>query len=150
MKVQKDYEELLELFSKNKVKYFIVGAYAVAFYARPRYTKDIDILIEPTAENARKVIKSLRKFGFKKLNLAEEDFSRPGRIIQLGYEPVRIDIMTSIEGIDFKKAWKNREISNYGDQRVFFISKADLIKNKRESNRKQDRLDLEILSQLRK
>ena len=76
VKVERDYEELLRLFNKNKVKYCIVGAYAVAFYAMPRYTKDLDIWIEPNSENARRILKSLNEFGFKSLKLKEKDFSR--------------------------------------------------------------------------
>lgn len=75
MKTQKDYEELLELLNKHKVKYCIVGSYAVAFYSRPRYTKDIDILIEPTPENAGKILKALNEFGFGSLKLSEKDFT---------------------------------------------------------------------------
>ncbi|MBW1608994.1 MAG: hypothetical protein JRJ74_12975, partial [Deltaproteobacteria bacterium] len=85
MKVEKDYEELLELFSKHSVRYCIIGAYALAFYARPRYTKDIDILVENSTENARNVLKALHEFGFGSLPLSEEDFIEPGQIIQLGY-----------------------------------------------------------------
>ena len=100
MKVEKDYEDLLRLFNKHNVKYCIVGAFAVAFYARPRYTKDMDILIEPSSENARNILNALEDFGFGSLPLSEEDLTEPGQIIQLGYEPVRIDIITSIEGMD--------------------------------------------------
>jgi hypothetical protein len=148
MKVEKDFEELLELFNKNKVKYCIVGAYAVALYAKPRYTKDMDILVEPSIKNAHKIIKSLNGFGFKNLGLAERDFSQKNKIIQLGYEPVRVDIITSIEGSSFKQIWKNKKISQYGKQKVFFIGINELIKTKKASTRKQDKLDLDILLQL--
>lgn len=148
MKVEKDFEELLELFNKNKVKYCIVGAYAVALYAKPRYTKDMDILVEPSIKNAHKIIKSLNGFGFKNLGLAETDFSQKNKIIQLGYEPVRVDIITSIEGSSFKQIWKNKKISQYGKQKVFFIGINELIKTKKASTRKQDKLDLDILLQL--
>ncbi len=86
MKTEKDYAELLELLNKNKVKYCIIGAYAVAFYAMLRYTKDIDILIEPTPGNARKILKAVNEFGFKSLNLSEKDFTGEEQIIQLGYD----------------------------------------------------------------
>lgn len=147
MKVEKDYAELLKLFNKNKVRYCIVGAYAVAFYAKPRYTKDIDILVEPNRENARRIIKSLDEFGFKNLRLTEEDFSQEDKIIQLGYEPLRVDILTSIEGCSFKEIWKNKKTSRYGRQKVFFIGINELIKNKRVSKRRQDKVDLDILLQ---
>jgi len=145
MKVEKDYEELLRLFNKNKVRYCVVGAFALALHARPRYTKDIDILVEPDTENAGRIIKSLREFGFKSLRLTEKDFSREGKIIQLGYEPVRVDIITSIAGCSFKDVWKNKQISRYGDEKVFFIGKKELIKSKKAAGRKQDKADLDIL-----
>lgn len=145
MKVEKDYEGLLELFNKHKVKYCIVGAYAVALYAKPRYTKDIDILVEPNEDNSRRIIKSLNEFGFKSLGLTEKDFASEGKIVQLGYEPVRVDLITSIGGVSFKEIWKNRKIANYGKEKVFFIGKKELIKAKRASGRKQDKADLEIL-----
>ena len=148
MKVEKDYEELLELFNKNKVKYCIIGAYALAFYARPRYTKDIDILVENSIENARRILKALQEFGFGSLQLSEQDFTESGQIIQLGYEPVRIDLITSIRGIDFQQIWKNRATGKFGQQQVFFIGMDDLIASKQISNRSQDRVDLEMLQEV--
>ena len=146
MAVEKDYEELLKLFNKHKVRYCIVGAYAVAFYAKPRYTKDIDILVEPESGNARKIINALNEFGFKSLGLKESDLNRPDKIIQLGYEPVRVDIITAIEGCNFKKVWQNKTIGIYGKQKVFFIGIKELIKNKKASGRKQDKVDWEVLN----
>jgi len=145
MRVEKDYEELLKLLNKNKVKYCVVGAYAVAFYATPRYTKDMDIFIKPSPENARRVIKALNEFGFKRLKLKEKDISTAGRIIQLGYEPIRVDIMTSIEGCSFEEVWKTKTPATYGKQKIFFIGIDKLLKNKRVSKRKQDKIDLDIL-----
>jgi len=149
VKVEKDYEELLGLFNRNKVKYCIVGAYAVAFYARPRYTKDMDILIEPSVPNAERIVKSLVDFGFKSLDLAKEDFCKKNKIIQLGYEPVRIDIITSLKGCSFKEVWSSKTRGTYGKKRVFFVGLDTLIKNKKASNRKQDRIDLDILLSIR-
>lgn len=145
MKSEKDYEELLRLFNKHKVKYCLVGAYAVALYARPRYTKDMDILVEPDKKNSQRIIKSLNDFGFKSFGLTEKDFVSEDKIIQLGYEPVRIDLITSITGLSFKEIWNNRKIANYGKEKTFFIGKKELIKAKKASGRKQDKADLEIL-----
>ena len=145
MKVEKDYEELLRLFNRNKVRYCIIGAYAVAFYAKPRYTKDLDLLVEPDIENSKRIIKALNEFGFESLKLSEKDFSQKGKIIQLGYEPVRIDIITSIQGCSFKQVWKNRTSGIYGKEKVFFIGINELINNKKISKRKQDKVDLDIL-----
>ena len=145
MKIQKDYEELLELFNKYKVVYCIVGAYAVAFHARPRFTKGLDILVKPEIENGKRIIDALREFGFRSPDLTEKDFSRGGRIIQLGYEPVRVDIVTSIDGCTFTEIWKNRQRGMYGKQKVSCIGMKELIKNKKASGRTQDQADLEIL-----
>jgi len=150
MKTEKDYAELLGLLNKNRVRYCIVGSYAVAFHAKPRYTKDIDILVEPSHENARKILKALNEFGFGSLNLSEKDFTDRENIIQLGYEPVRIDIITSISHLDFDEIWKNRIKGQYGKIKVNFIDLENLIKSKRISGRKQDKVDLEILSAKKK
>lgn len=148
--VEKDYEELLRLFNKHKVKYCIVGAFAVAFYAVPRYTKDMDILVEPSIENGKRILNALNEFGFGVLKLSTNDFSKEDRIIQLGYEPVRVDIVTSIEGCTFDEVRRNKKIGRYGKERVYFIGLNELIKNKRASKRKQDEVDLEILLAVKK
>ena len=144
-KIEKDYEELLSLFNKHKVKYCIVGAFAIAFYAVPRYTKDMDLFAEPSVLNARRILKALTEFGFGALKLSIEDFSRDGKIIQLGYEPVRIDIITSIEGCSFAQVWKNKRKGKYGKENVYFIGLDELIKNKQFLKRKQDAVDIDIL-----
>ena len=120
MRLEKDFEELLKLFNKYKVKYCIIGAYAFGFYARPRYTKDLDILVEPDMENAGKIIKALDAFGFKSLNLKKRDFSRPNKIVQLGYEPVRVDIITSIKGCNFEEVWQGKARGIYGNQKPLY------------------------------
>lgn len=150
MKVEKDYKELLELLNKHKVKYCIIGAYAVGFYGAPRYTKDIDIFIEPTQTNAKKILKALEKFGFGNLGLKEEDFIKRGNIIQLGYEPVRIDIVNSLSGCSFDEVWRNKTIGEYGDQKVFFIGLKQLIKTKKKTNRIIDKDDIEKLKRRNK
>jgi len=105
MRAEKDFEEFLKSLNRHKVKYLIVGSFAVAFYARARYTKDMDILIEPNPENGKRIVKALAEFGFGSLHLTERDFCKKGNIIQLGYEPVRIDMLTSLEGCGFKRVW---------------------------------------------
>jgi hypothetical protein len=150
MKLQKDYEELLELFNKHKVRYCVVGAYAVAFHARPRFTKDMDILVKPDLGNGKKIIDALKEFGFKSPDLSEKDFSREGKIIQIGFEPVRVDLVTSIDGCTFEEIWENRESGFYGKQKVSFIGIKELVKNKKAAGRRQDEADLEILETVRK
>ncbi|HOJ39964.1 MAG TPA: hypothetical protein PK644_05820, partial [bacterium] len=120
MKTEKDYEEFFALLNKHRVRYCIIGSYAVAFYSNPRYTKDVDLLVEPTRQNAERLLRVLKEFGFGSLNLSERDFANKGQIIQLGYEPVRIDLITSLSGLPFGQIWKNRKRGPYGRQKVNF------------------------------
>jgi hypothetical protein len=145
MRIERDYEELLRLLNRYEVKYCIVGAYAVAFYGKARFTKDMDVLVEPSLENGKRLVKALSDFGFENSGLTAQDFTERGSIIQLGYEPVRVDIMTSIAGVTFDEAWGNRVIGNYGDEQVFFIGLEELIKSKEMTGRKQDAVDVEVL-----
>ncbi|MCK5801510.1 MAG: hypothetical protein KAI66_01700 [Lentisphaeria bacterium] len=149
MRVEKDYEELLELFNRHDVRYCIVGAFAVALHGRPRYTKDIDILVDTTPTNAGRVLAALDSFGFGALELTVEDFSHPGQIIQLGFEPLRIDILTAIAGLPFDEIWQDRVVARYGETNAVFIGLDDLMKAKRLANRSQDRADLEVLERVR-
>ena len=150
MQTEKDFEELLKLFNKNKVRYCIIGAYAVGLYGAPRYTKDMDLLVEPAFSNAQRIVKALAEFGFKSLGLKEKDFIQKGKTVQLGYEPVRIDLITSIEGCDFQEVWENKTIGAYGKQKAFFIGFDELIKNKKKSGRKQVSADVAILMRRRR
>lgn len=106
-------------------------------------------MVEPDITNARRIIKALIEFGFQNVGLEINDFMQTGKIIQLGYEPVRVDIITSIEGCNFEEVWDNKQMGIYGKEKVFFIGINDLIKNKQNSNRKQDQVDLDILLQAR-
>ena len=142
---ERDFVELLRLFNKHRVRYCIVGAYAVAFHARPRYTKDLDILVEPSITNGARIVKALKAFGFGSLKLTAGDFVRPGRFIQLGYEPLRVDLLTSFEGFTFEQVWRHRAVGRYGNVRTFFIGRDELIRNKELSGRHQDQADLERL-----
>lgn len=148
MKVEKDYLEFLRLLNKHRVKYCIIGSYAVAFYGHPRYTNDIDILIERDLANARRLLKALVEFGFGSLDLKAEEFTSPESIIQLGYEPLRIDIVTSIWGVNFKKIWAKRQKGHYGDIKVNFVSLQDLKRLKRKFGRLIDKSDLEFLEKM--
>jgi predicted nucleotidyltransferase len=150
MKVEKDYEEFLSSLNKHNVKYCIIGAYAVAFYAKPRYTKDIDILVEPSKDNARRILKALDEFGFGKIGVSVEDLTLEGNILQLGYEPLRIDLLNKLEGLEFQDVWKNRVTGGYGAEKVYFIGLDDLIENKKMSGRPSDKIDLALLEKNRK
>lgn len=147
---EKDFEELLELFHRHHVRYCIVGAYALAFHARPRFTKDLDLLVEASLSNGKRIVEALKKFGFGTLKLTPADFSRPGRIVQLGYEPLRIDLLTAIDGCSFLEVWDHKAKGRYGKTPVWFIGRAQLIRNKEASARKQDRADLELLKSSKK
>jgi hypothetical protein len=146
MKVEKDFKEFIELLNKNDVRYLVVGGYAVAYHSIPRFTKDIDFFIEPTKDNSKNVLATCAQFGFGNIGLKEEFFQELGQIIQLGYSPLRIDIITTIAGVTFEDAWKNRVKGFYGDVPCNFISKEDLIINKKSTARKQDLADLETLT----
>jgi predicted nucleotidyltransferase len=145
MRVEKDFEDLFALFNKHNVRYCVVGAYALALYAKPRYTKDVDILVDATRENAGRILAALDDFGFGSLSLTKRDFCEPGMIIQLGYESLRIDLITSIEGLPFEQIWQRRAVALYGKQKVSFIGLEDFITAKRIANRKQDQADIELL-----
>jgi hypothetical protein len=145
MKLVKDFEQFIELLNKNEVSYLVVGGYAFAIHAFPRFTNDIDILILIEDTNADKLIKVLSEFGFNSLEFKKEDFLSSNKIIQLGNPPYRIDILTSIDGVDFNEAWDRKIVAKYGDQNIYFISKEDLIKNKTASGRKKDLDDLDHL-----
>ena len=149
-KVEKDFEDLLRSFNKQRVRCCIVGAFAVGFHAVPRYTKDMDILVEPTLGNGERICRALEDFGFGSLKIAPSDFAKEGRFIQLGFEPVRVDLMTSISGVSFDRVWKHRKKGSYGTVSASFIALDDLIKTKRASHRKQDLADLEVLGKAKK
>lgn len=145
MKVEKDFEDFVELLNKCKVKYLIVGAYALALYAEPRNTGDIDIFIQRSDENAQKMLNVIEEFGFAGLELSLKDFTAEEMIIQLGFQPVRIDIITSISGVNFDEAYEFRAEKQFGRTKANFISKEFLIKNKKASARTKDLADLELL-----
>ncbi len=148
MKVEKDFKEFIALLNKNNVRYLITGGFAYSFYAEPRFTRDIDILIDSTESNAERLLYAIREFGFTDIDLGTQDFLEIGQVIQLGVAPLRIDLLTSIKGIIFSEAWQKRKTGQYGDIQVFFISKEDLIKSKRASGRKQDLADAEKLEKI--
>lgn len=141
----KDFEELLGCLKRHEARFVVVGAHAVAYHAKPRYTKVFDLLIEPNAGNGERVVAALEEFGFGGLGIVPEDFASTGRILQLGVPPNRLDMMTSIDGVDFDEVWSGRVEGSYGNQNVPFIGRAALIKNKRASRRPQDLADLELL-----
>jgi hypothetical protein len=143
-----DFKELLSIFNAQKVKYLIVGGYAVSFHAQPRATKDIDLLIKPDAENARAVYDALGKFGAPLDGLTAEDFIVRDKFFRMGRVPVVVDILPQIKGVDFDHAWQNRVeavIDPQSGLKASFISRADLIAAKLAAGRPQDIADAAAL-----
>lgn len=146
MKLNPDWREFIELLNANKVEYLVVGGYAVAFHGHPRYTKDIDIWIWIDPANAKRIIQVLQQFGFASLGLAEQDFLTEDLIIQLGIPPNRIDLLTTIPGVEFRECYATRIPQIIDGVQVDFIDAEHLIKNKIASGRAQDIADVENLS----
>ena len=120
----------------------MVGGYAVAFHGQPRFTKDIDVFVEPSSDNAERLLAALADFGFAGLGLTAVDFTTPGRVVQLGIAPNRVDLLTAIDGVTFEEAWTRRVAGRFGSQEVDYIGLKDLIRNKQASGRPQDLLDV--------
>jgi len=142
-----DFKELLKLFEKHKIRYLIVGGYAVMKYSEPRFTKDLDVFIATDHDNAKSVYLALKEFGAPLENLFPDDFTHEGYFYQMGRSPIRVDIMMSIPGIEFDVAWKNREVVELDDLKIFFISRSDLILAKEASGRPQDQIDVDKLKE---
>lgn len=140
-----DFKEFIRLLNGNDVRYLVVGDYAVALHGYPRYTKDIDIWVWLDEGNADRIIKVLEQFGFGSLQLDVQDFLVPNQIIQLGYPPARIDLITSLPGVSFEECYALRVLVPIDDIVVNFIDLEDLKKNKKASGRLQDLADLENL-----
>jgi hypothetical protein len=145
MPVNSDFKDLFALFNKEKVEYLVVGAHAVIFYAEPRYTKDLDIWINPTGPNAVRVMKALKEFGAPLGNSTVDDFTDPEKIFQIGVAPNRIDILMGISGVEFAAAFKKKTATTYSDIPISIIGKHDLILSKKATGRPQDLLDIERL-----
>jgi predicted nucleotidyltransferase len=145
MKLDRDLREFIELLNARDVRYVIVGAFALAYHGRPRYTGDIDFFVESSAQNAKRLTAVLEQFGFANIGVGEEDFTGSDQVIQLGVEPHRMDLMTSISAVEFEEAWNTREYGNLDGLEVPFISRELLKRNKAAVGRKQDLADLDYL-----
>ena len=143
--LNQDFREFIQSLNDNQVRYLVVGGYAVAFHGNPRYTKDLDVWIEMSPENAAKAVKALEQFGFASLGLKEADFLVPDQVIQLGYPPSRIDLHSNLTGVDFQACYASRAQVEIDKTEVNFIDLENLKKNKRISGRHQDLADLENL-----
>jgi hypothetical protein len=145
MAVNPDFRDLFSAFNAASVRYLLVGGYAVGFHAEPRFTKDLDVWIEASPSNAQRAYDALRAFGAPVGELSAGDLAGPDRILQIGVPPNRIDVVTSIDGVQFDTAWAERVETQYGDQTIQVIGRAELVANKLASGRPQDLLDVELL-----
>jgi hypothetical protein len=146
MELSLDFKEFFASLNNNSVRYLVVGGYAVAFHGHPRYTNDIDVWIESTAENVARLIQALDDFGFGSLGLKAEDFLEPGHTMQLGVPPNRIDLLTGVLALDFEKCFNSRVDAIIAGQTIYFIDLDHLKQNKRAVGRLQDLADLENLT----
>lgn len=146
MPLTKDSHEFVECLRSNKVEFLIVGALAVSWHGFPRYSGDIDFFVRPHQENALRLMAALQQFGFGSLGITLDDLSVENRVIQLGVEPNRIDLMTSISGVSFEEAWESRVSAALDGIEVDFIGREALIRNKRASGRSKDLVDVAELT----
>lgn len=142
-----DFRAFLAALVAEQARFLVVGAHALGVHGVPRATIDLDIWIEATPQNAKRVWAALAAFGapLDTLQIAETDFSRPDVIVQLGLPPYRIDILTGVSGVTFAEAWGDRVEARFEGVPVPFIGRATLIRNKRASGRTKDKADLEAL-----
>jgi hypothetical protein len=148
--VNPDFRDLFSELNAAEARYLVVGAHAVTFHSVPRYTKDIDIWIEPTRENAGRAFSALSRYGAPVENVNVEDLSSPGVIFQIGVEPNRVDILTTIAGLNFGEAWSRKVPSTYGEVPINVLGIDDLIVSKKAAGRPQDLLDVEWLERSRR
>lgn len=140
-----DFVDLLRAFVAAEVRFLVVGAYALALHGRPRATGDLDVWVEPTPENAARVIRALEAFGAPVTQITESDFARPGVVYQIGVPPGRVDILTDLTGLTFPEAWSGRLRRPFGEVEVDFIGRDAFLRNKRALGRAKDLGDIEGL-----
>lgn len=145
MIVEKDFIDFLSLLNRNEVEYLVIGGHAMTAHDRPRYTGDLDIWVRPEIQNAERTVKTIGDFGFGSLQVTREDFLTSKYFIQIGYEPVRIDITADISGVTFDEAYPKKKIVDVLGIKVPFIGVQELIKNKIASGRDQDLVDVKRL-----
>lgn len=148
--MNRDFRDLLAAFNAEGVEYLVVGAHALAAHGHVRATKDLDVWVRPSARNARRVRRALTAFGAPLRGLEEADLARPGLVFQIGVAPLRIDVLTSIDGVTFAPAWRSRIRTRFADEPAAVLSYRHLLRNKRASGRLQDLADVEALQSLRR
>lgn len=143
--MNQDFVDLLRAFTAADVRFLVVGAYALALHGRPRATGDLDVWVDATPDNARRIVDALGAFGAPLSQVSEADFARPGVVYQIGVAPRRIDILTELTGVTFAEAWPERIRRPFGETEVDFIGKAAFLRNKRATGRPKDLGDIEGL-----
>ncbi len=143
--LEKDLREFIELLNSHGVEYVVLGGFALAFHGHPRFTGDLDILVRISRENAERVHAVVQEVGFASTGLSPAGFTDSDRIVQLGQPPVRIDILTKASGVEFDEVWRTRVHGEIDGAPVDFISRECLIKNKKATDRPQDRVDLDTI-----
>ena len=143
--MNRDFRDLLAEFNAHEVEYLVVGAHALAAHGHVRATKDLDVWVRPEATNARRVIAALQSFGAPLHDLREADLVTPGVVFQIGVPPLRIDVLTAIDGVTFDEAWPARMPTTFADVPVGVLSRPHIIRNKRAAGRLQDLADVEHL-----
>ena len=144
--LSRDFKEFIESLNANNVRYLVVGGYAVALHGYVRYTKDLDVWIEPKIQNANNVLNALTAFGFGSFDITADDFLEEGNIIQLGYPPNRIDLITSLKALMFENCYPERVQVEIQGVPIDFIDIGNLKTNKKATGRPQDLADLENLT----
>lgn len=145
MTIDTEFREFVALLNAHEVRYLIVGGYAVALHGHPRYTKDLDVWVDLSPENAKRLLAALHEFGFGSVGLTMADFLEPDQVVQLGYPPKRIDLATSLSGVQFDPCYDARVDVTIDGLAIPFIDLENLKRNKRATDRHQDRADLENL-----
>jgi len=145
-----DFVDLLRALLDAEAHFLVVGAYALGVHGRPRATKDFDVWVEASVQNAPRVIEALKAFGAPLMGLTEDDITKPGVGLQIGVEPGRIDVLTSISGVLFEEAWPGRVEAELGGVRCGVIGLEHLLKNKRAAARPQDLADVAALERLQR
>lgn len=150
MTLAQDFEDFIKLLHKNEVDYLVVGGYALAFHGKPRHTGDLDIWINNTEANAEKLVLAIADFGLSSLGLTKSDFMQEGYVTQIGYPPLRIDLLNTIDGVKFEDAFPNRLSVDVNGFDVNYIGLKEFIKNKSASGRIQDIADLKEIKKISK
>ncbi len=139
MKISSDYSDLLKSLNAAGVRYLIVGGYAVMIYTEPRFTKDLDLWIDPTLANAEALVRALTDFGAPLKGITARDFTASEVFYQLGADPVRVDVLTSLPGLRFADAWRNKISIDFGGESAFVIGRDDLVRSKDAAGRNRPR-----------